>query len=225
MDVSAIRKALKLFHVDLPQIVAVSVQDHGFSPDESNRAFRFKQWAHLLDSGQDLASLLYQDPPEYLTRMRAVSASVPDAWVMDTGAAAILGALLDPWVTRRKQEGVTIVNCGNEHIVAALFKANTLWGIYEHHTGLVNPGKLQDHLDRFRREELTNQEIFDEMGHGCQVLPGAKKAGSFAHMSMTGPNRERFAGLGGHMAAPHGDMMLTGCFGLLEAVRTRIAGR
>ena len=38
-------------------------------------------------------------------------------------------------------------------------------------------------------------------------------------MGITGPNRENFADLGGHMAAPFGDMMLTGCFGLVKAVQ------
>jgi uncharacterized protein (DUF1786 family) len=102
--------------------------------------------------------------------------------------------------------------------VAALIKGSKTWGIYEHHTSLVNPGKLKDHLDRFRREELTNEEIFADMGHGCLVLPGAGSAASFTHVTVTGPNRDRFAGLGAHMAAPFGDMMLTGCFGLVEAV-------
>jgi uncharacterized protein (DUF1786 family) len=222
IDLPSIANALAAFHVALPGIVAVSVQDHGFSPHESNRAFRFKQWADLLRRGNGLETLLYKTAPQHLTRMRAVQEAVPGAWVMDTGASAILGALLDPRVAEQAEAGITVVNVGNEHTVAALVKARKIWGIYEHHTSLLEPSRLSQHLDRFRRGELTNQEIFDEMGHGCWVLPEARGASAFEHLSLTGPNRERFAGLRGHMAAPFGDMMLTGCFGLVEAVRQRL---
>jgi len=142
---------------------------------------------------------------------------------MDTGASAILGAFSDPWVRERGEEGITIINIGNEHILAALVKDRKIWGIYEHHTSLINPEKLKKHLKRFRRGELPNREIFNEMGHGCLVLPDANKTSPFMHLSITGPNRERFRSLGGYMAAPFGDMMLTGCFGLVEAVKKRIS--
>jgi uncharacterized protein (DUF1786 family) len=218
IDLHAIREALHLFGVEMPEFVAVAVQDHGYAPEKSNRAFRFEQWKELLGSGRGLETLLYPSPPDHFTRMKAVARISPGAWIMDTGPTAVLGALLDPWVAERSEEGVTVVNVGNEHTVAALIKGSKTWGIYEHHTSLVNPGKLKDHLDRFRREELTNEEIFEEMGHGCLVLPGAGSATSFRHVTVTGPNRDRFNGLGAHMAAPFGDMMLTGCFGLVEAV-------
>lgn len=221
IHLDAIRRALGLFHLALPGIVAVSVQDHGFSPKESNRAFRFRQWADLLRSENGLESLLYRTPPDHLTRMKAVSQGVPGAWLMDTSASAILGALQDPWAAGKREEGVTIVNIGNEHTVAALVRGEKVWGIYEHHTSLLDPRKLRDHLERFRKEDLTNKEIFDDIGHGCQVVPGAREASPFEPLTITGPNRERFKGLDGHMAAPFGDMMLTGCFGLVEAVKRK----
>jgi len=221
IDLETIGRALGLFNIQMPGIVAVSVQDHGFSPKESNRAFRFRQWTDLLGSGKGLEGLLYQDPPSHLTRMKAVTEAVPGAWVMDTGASAILGALLDPWVDQRKQEGVILVNIGNQHTVAALVKGSKVWGIYEHHTSILTPSKLREHLARFCRGDLTNQEVFDEMGHGCHTLPGAGDAGPFRHLSITGPNRQKFSNLEGHMAAPFGDMMLTGCFGLVEAVKRK----
>jgi uncharacterized protein (DUF1786 family) len=221
VNLDAIGKALGLFNVALPRLVAVAVQDHGFSPGESNRAFRFRQWREVLERGHDLDTLLYSLPPPHLTRMKAVSETVPGAWVMDTGAAAILGALLDPWAAARQEEGVTIVNIGNEHTVAALYKGAKAWGFYEHHTSLLNPEKLKVHLERFRLGAMTNQEVFGDQGHGCQILPGAKDQSAFEPLIVTGPNRARFRGLGGHMAAPFGDMMLTGCFGLIEALKRR----
>jgi len=221
MEISNIRKALDLFLVPMPGLVAVSVQDHGFSPHESNRAFRFRQWSDLLRGGGPLEDLLYETPPEHLTRMRAVARSVPGARLMDTGASAILGALLDPWVSERLNDGITVINAGNEHTVAALVKGERIWGVYEHHTSLLDEPKLRDHLMRFRRGDLTNREVFEEMGHGCLVLPEGPAISTFGCMSITGPNRTKFMGLGAHLAAPYGDMMLTGCFGLIEALKRR----
>ncbi len=221
LNLPAIERALQLFHEPMPETVAVAVQDHGFSPDMSNRVFRFQQWKRLLESGKPLTSLIYDKPPDYLTRMKAVTAINPGALLMDTGACAILGALLDPWAAEKSREGITLINIGNEHILVALVKNEKVWGIYEHHTSLMNPEKLGIHLQRFRMEDLTNQEILDEMGHGCHVLPGAKKESAFGAVAVTGPNREGFVSLNGHMAAPFGDMMLTGCFGLVKAVLER----
>ena len=215
---------LKKFRIDLPEFMAISVQDHGYSPKESNRAFRFRLWQSLLEGGTGgMENLLYENPPDYLSRMKAVQEIAPKAWVMDTGASAMLGALTDKWVENGSEEGVTIINAGNEHTVAALIKNEKVWGIYEHHTSLLDASKLKDHLVRFRRGELSNSEIFNEMGHGCITLPEVGKISTFPNLSLTGPNREKFKSLGGHMAAPFGDMMLTGCFGLVEAVKKKIA--
>ena len=176
-----------------------------------------------MESGSGcLENLLYEEPPDYLTRMCAVHETASGAWVMDTGACAILGSLNDRWVAQRASEGITIVNAGNEHTLAALVKDEKVWGIYEHHTSLVDSEKLGNHLSRFRQGVLSNREIFEEMGHGCFVLPGVKEVSSFPHLSLTGPNREKFRSLGGYMAAPFGDMMLTGCFGLVEAVKRKL---
>ena len=86
----------------------------------------------------------------------------------------------------------------------------------------MTPEKLTSHLERLRHEDLPNQEILDEMGHGCHIIPGAGRESTFSPVGITGPNRERFASLGGHMAAPFGDMMLTGCFGLVKAVQGKM---
>ncbi|MBW1681230.1 MAG: DUF1786 domain-containing protein [Deltaproteobacteria bacterium] len=223
MDLEAVGAVLERFGVSLPPMIAVAVQDHGFSPNASNRRFRFSLWSDLLAAGTGLEGMLYADPPPHLTRMLAVKEQVPRAWVMDTGAAAMLGALLDPWISQRLEQGVTVINIGNEHTVAALIKGSKLWGIYEHHTSLLSEEKLEDHLERFRRGRLSGEEVFQDMGHGCRVVEGTAEAGPFPHLGITGPKRGRFPGLGGHMAAPFGDMMLTGCFGLVEALQRTIS--
>ncbi|MBW2707798.1 MAG: DUF1786 domain-containing protein [Deltaproteobacteria bacterium] len=222
LNLPSIQAALQLFQEPMPGMVAVAVQDHGFSPDMSNRVFRFEQWKKLLESGENLTSLIYETPPDYLTRMKAVSDTNPGTLLMDTGASAIVGALEDVWISEKSREGVTLLNIGNEHILAALVKNEKVWAVYEHHTSLMTPEKLVLHLERLRHEDLPNQEILDEMGHGCHVIPGTARESAFSPVGITGPNREKFASLGGHMAAPFGDMMLTGCFGLVKAVQGKM---
>ena len=73
--------------------------------------------------------MVYQEPPEGMTRMRAVRETVPGAYVMDTGAAAVLGALGDPAVARTAaDEGAILVNVGNMHTFACLVKGWRLFG-------------------------------------------------------------------------------------------------
>jgi len=225
VDLKRIRTVLELFSLRLPSTLLVAVQDHGFSPGESNRAFRFRHWKEVLETEGRLEDLLYQDPPAPMTRMRAVKRQVPGAWVMDTGPSAILGALEDPQVRGWAEEGVTVLNIGNEHVLGALVKKERLWGIYEHHRGLLDGGTLRDHLERFRRGLLSHEEVFHQGGHGCYILPGARKISDFCRLSVTGPHRAGFELPGAYLAAPHGDMMLTGCFGLLVALRWQLRKR
>jgi len=215
--IDAIRRILETFHISIPETLVVAVQDHGFSPKTSNRLTRFEMWKKVLQSSDGLHRLLFSTPPSRMTRMKAIKEAAPEAWVMDTGAAAIIGALLDPWLAKKKDEGVVVVNAGNEHVLAALVKGSRVYGIYEHHTSLMTPEKLRDHLDRFRRGKLANEEVFEDMGHGCFVHPEGPKTSTFSYLGLTGPNRASYEVLGGHMAAPFGDMMLTGCFGLIDA--------
>jgi len=51
------------------------------------------------------------------------------------------------------------------------------------------------------------------------VLEGYRGLPPFRTISVTGPNRAMADGLGWYFAAPHGAMMLSGCFGLVRAVR------
>ncbi len=65
--------------------------------------------------------------------------------------------------------------------------------------------------------ELGFDDIFNDGGHGCYI----RQAVGFSNIEsviVTGPNRQIMedSALDVEFAAPHGDMMLTGCFGLVE---------
>ncbi len=216
-DAQVWRPVLAAFQVPYPSHFAVAVQDHGFAPHESNRRFRFQYWEDFLRRGGLLADLAFCDPPPQFTRMLAVQKTLPGALLMDTCAAGVRGALLDPQARDRQKEGLLVVNLGNAHTFAVLVQGERLWGIYEHHTGLLTTAKLFDHLTRFRAGELTNDEIFQDHGHGCAYAPNYPPASKFSFSVITGPQRRLAQGWPGHFAAPLGDMMLTGCFGLVAS--------
>ena len=233
LDLESLQQALELFGIDLPVTVAVAVQDHGECIGRSNRKFRFEHWERFLAREGKLEDLIYGGPdtayravPSYLTRMLSVRDTVSGAFVMDTGGAAIRGALLDPLVRERQSQGLLIVNVGNQHTLATLVRGNSILGLFEHHTGLLTPDKLQDYLRRFVRGQVSGEEVYDDQGHGCAYSPGfrADGAGSpeWSFMAITGPRRQLAQGLG-YFAAPNGDMMLSGCFGLVAAVKEALS--
>lgn len=217
VDVVAWRRALSEFEVDLPDQFAIAVQDHGFSPTASNRRHRFQHWENFLAQGGELRRLAYRQPPADLTRMAAIKEVLPEALLMDTCTAGVWGALLDNQVQHLRQEGLVVVNIGNEHTFAVLVREKTVWGVYEHHTGLLTPEKLSTHLHRFQAGQLSNTEVFDDFGHGCVIRPEYSGGRPFQAMVLTGPQRRLGSGLPAIPAAPFGDMMLTGCFGLVAA--------
>jgi uncharacterized protein (DUF1786 family) len=221
VDPQAWRDLLNHFEIPFPTAFAVAVQDHGFNPRGSNRRFRFQHWENFLSQGGRLMDLAYRTPPPYLTRMAAVAETLPGALLMDTGAAGVRGALLDPQAREHQSEGLLVVNLGNAHTFAALVQGERLWGIYEHHTGLLTPAKLFDHLARFLAGELTNAEVFADHGHGCAYAPGYPPGKPFTFTVLTGPRRHPARGWSGIFAAPLGDMMLSGCFGLTAALLER----
>ena len=54
---------------------------------------------------------------------------------------------------------------------------------------------------------------------GAALDPTYREVGPFTFVAVTGPNRRLARGLGFHEAAPYGDMMLAGAWGLVEGVR------
>ncbi len=220
LDLEGLKQALAPFEVGLPQEVAIAVQDHGDSPDMSNRLFRFKHWERFLKGGGDIRELAYSTPPSYLTRMKAAQKTSPGALVMDTCSAALWGVLADKGIKQYQEEGMVVVNIGNQHTFAVLLKGWRALGLFEHHTKMMTREKLEKYLELLRLGELTHQEIFDDGGHGSFIAekPDLKE---FSFVAVTGPRRSLAEGLGYHFAAPHGDMMLTGCFGLVDAWKNR----
>ena len=221
----AIRQALRAFDVE-PHVdaYAVAVFDHGNAPPGySDRAFRFDYLRAHLDSAHGLAGFAFwaHEIPERFTRLQAVADSVAaqdgDAplMVMDTGPAAVLGALEDPRVAQ--ENPVIVTNVGNFHTLAFHLANGEIAGVFEHHTGELTREELVAYIRKLARGEITNEEVFADMGHGALVR--FRPPREPALVAVTGPRRNKLRGtdLPIYLAVPHGDMMLAGCFGLVRA--------
>jgi uncharacterized protein (DUF1786 family) len=233
-DFPAISGALGMFGVSLAELdaAAVAVFDHGAAPpDVSDRQFRFDYLMERLKSDRGarqshplsrLAFLREEIPPE-MTRLQAAAHSTRDVdapvMVMDTAPAAVLGAALDPRVSERDR--VLIANVGNFHTLAFRMGPAGVEGVFEHHTGLLDLPGLEELLRKLALGSLQHEEVFEDHGHGALIFdPRPLPIGRGDYdVVVTGPRREmmRRSGLRPYFAAPFGDMMLTGCFGLLAA--------
>jgi len=239
---SAIIGALRAFDVD-PRVdaLAIAAFDHGAAPPGiSDRRFRFDFIEETVRKNPTPSAFAYaaEHTPADLTRLRAIatsanryielSGSAPGIplLLMDTGSAAVLGSLEDPLV--RGQRNSILCNIGNFHTLAFHLDEGRIVGIFEHHTGEIERGQLEDMLVKLARGTITNEEVFDTSGHGALILerPFDYKSHGFPFLAVTGPRREMLRGssLQPYEATPHGDMMLAGCFGLLRALAEHEVG-
>lgn len=202
---------------------ALAAFDHGAAPPGySDRRFRFDFLRDTIGRGDDLRSFAYTPDrlPASLTRLRAVAATVPPGApavvVMDTGAAAVLGALEDPRVRECRRS--LIVNVGNFHTLAFHLEDGRVRALFEHHTGLLDRARLDHYLRGLADGSLDNETIFADSGHGAMQIGPPR--GEPDLVAVTGPRRRLLAGseAAPYLAVPHGDMMLCGCFGLLRGL-------
>ncbi len=222
IDLLALGAALRLFDIDLPDDIAVAVQDHGFSPNRSNRLVRFEHLASAIGSGGSLQAFAYREPPAAMSRMKAVRDVLADAGhrplLMDTGPAAIFGAAQDLWDRRP----ALIVNFGNGHTVAAVLDEGHITSLFEHHTADLSPETLRGYVKKLCNGTLKSEEIFQDGGHGACIESVPEEIGEIL---VTGPQRQPFLASGAlpgaRAAAPAGDMMIAGCIGLLSAWKAR----
>ncbi len=231
--------------------LALGCLDHGAAPPGySDRLFRFDHLRRVVAARNDLRAFAFlpHEIPDYLSRARAmVAAADPDVATvfLDTGPAAALGALQDPTVGRRNEQ--LVLNLGNMHALAFHLQGPRIISLYEHHTGELSAAQLEDFSRRLIDSTLRHAEVFDTKGHGVYYAdsnchserPRATRASRTAPLSeesrrpvtarplplvaVTGPQRGKLRGsaLDPYFAVPHGDMMVSGCFGLLWAFAER----
>ena len=239
-DFQRIAAAFDGFGVSLAGLdaVAVAVFEHGAAPPGvSDRQFRFDYLDQRIREKNSLSAFAYRasEIPPFLTRLRSVAASAPSLdcplVVMDTAPAAVLGATFDPVVATPGCK--LIANVGNFHTLAFRLaedngqRGRGIEGVFEHHTGEIDLPKLEALLRALADGSLKHEDVFNDMGHGALVYsqqPLELGRDEF-DVVVTGPRRSMFrsttephtAHLRSYFAVPFGDMMISGCFGLLAA--------
>lgn len=232
-DAGALKTTFIAFGID-PSVdaVAVAAFDHGAAPPGySDRRFRFDYIEKAVRQWPDPLAFAYRasELPDDLTRLAAVAADAAEynehaasspVFVMDTGAAAVAGALEDVGVRRHRD--CLVANIGNFHTLAFHLRDGRILSLFEHHTGLLDQPKLEAYLMSLASGTLENEQIFADSGHGalCLESPARDLTSEMPFLAVTGPRRGLLRGsrLHPYEAVPHGDMMLAGCFGLLRAV-------
>ena len=229
LDLDAVRAAFAAFDVDTRfDGLALGCLDHGAAPPGySDRLFRFDHLRRVVEERNDLRAFAFlpDELPDYLTRARTLLACAgTDSPVvfLDTGPAAALGALQDPQVACSEEQ--LVLNLGNMHALAFHLRGTRIISLYEHHTGEVTREQIEDFTERLMAGTLAHEEVFRTKGHGVYYAREGQGAGSKEQegqppIAVTGPQRAKLRGsrLDPYFAVPHGDMMVSGCFGLLWA--------
>ena len=236
LDLEAIRAALAAF--DVPAAfdgLALGCLDHGASPpDYSDRLFRFDHLKRVVEKRNDLLAFAYlhEELPDYLTRARTVietarrqDSEAPIVF-LDTGPAAALGGLQDVRVAAQDEQ--LVLNLGNMHALAFHLRGTQIISLYEHHTGEVSREQIEDFTSRLLDGTLPHEDVFNSKGHG--VFYAERNGGNGRTrplVAVTGPQRGKLRGssLDPYFATPHGDMMISGCFGLVLAFGEKHAER
>jgi uncharacterized protein (DUF1786 family) len=206
--------------------IALCAQDHGAAPaGTSHLDFRHGLFKERLDKQPYPHTLLYTPErlPEEFNRLKSIAlaaAGLPtrSVYVMDSGMAAILGASMDPSV--RDQALVMVLDIATSHTVGATLQDGELLASFEYHTHDITLERLEQLLRDCADGRLEHARILAEGGHGAYTrkAPGYDKIDTIV---ATGPKRRLLARsrLPITWGAPWGDNMMTGCVGLLEAVR------
>ena len=216
--------------------VAIAVFDHGDAPpDISDRQFRFDYLDERIKLRNDLRTFAFtpEEIPRSMTRLQAAADSFINidlpVIVMDTAPAAVLGATFDQNVKERTN--ILITNIGNFHTLAFRLNDGKIEGVFEHHTGLLKLEDLETLLIHLTDSTLTHEDVFNHHGHGALIYepkPYPLNKEGF-NLVVTGPRRNMIAKsrvsdprLRPYYAVPYGDMMISGCFGLLAAAADKL---
>jgi uncharacterized protein (DUF1786 family) len=210
------------------EAIAVCAQDHGAAPPGvSHLEFRHQLFKARLDRHPYPHTLLFsrEDLPAEFNRLGSIAraaAQLPtrNVYVMDSGMAAILGASLDPAV--KDLATFMVLDIATSHTVAAVVTGSELQGSLEYHTHDITLERLEQLLLDLPEGRVAHDRILAEGGHGA-YLRTVVGYDAVQAIVATGPKRRLLApsGLPITWGAPWGDNMMTGCTGLIEALRRR----
>ncbi|MEG3223948.1 MAG: hypothetical protein BME94_00090 [Methanobacteriales archaeon Met13] len=222
IDLDILTECLLPFDVELEfNQVGIAVQDHGYSKGTGDRNFRFQKIREKLNSPLPPEEFAFQgDVPQYFTRMQGVLRTLKgyNPVLMDSKFAALAGCTCDPEVAG--METFVALDIGNGHTLAAAFKEGMICGVFEHHTKMLTPQKIEDLVEKLISGKITHQEVHQDKGHGAWVVEPIE---TFESLVATGPQRKLLqkTPFKVHKAAPVGDVMMAGPAGLIKSVLSK----
>jgi uncharacterized protein (DUF1786 family) len=222
IDLSALNVALSCFDVEMDfDHIGVAVQDHGYQHGVGDRNFRFQKIREKLDVPRSPYEFSYRKKvPEYFTRMLGVQNTLKDynPTLMDSKFASLTGTTCDPFVD--DLESFVALDVGNGHTLAASFREGKIHGVFEHHTRMLTPKRIEKLVNRLANGSITHEEVHEDGGHGAWM---AEPIGSFQCLVAAGPQRNILykTSFKVHDAAPGGDVMMSGTVGLIKTIISR----
>jgi len=218
IDMDVFRNALEDLNYIFPRdpAVAVAVQDHGVAPKgTSDRVFRFGQIGDKIRKGATFKDFIFTKKTPLYSRVSAVIRSLndegfKDVLVMDTKIAGIFGGLYGEPLP------AIAIDVGNGHTTAAsVAEDGTIVGVFETHTSDLTPQKMALYIKKLANGTITNEEIFDEGGHGAYV----KESIGPKTIAATGPRRDMALRmkLKVKLATPLDDVYMVGPVGMVRA--------
>jgi uncharacterized protein (DUF1786 family) len=222
IDMAAFKAAFEGLHCHFPEkpIVAVAVQDHGVAPKGmSDRQFRFGQFGKKIKKGATFKDFIFTKKTPLYSRVSDVIQSLrdegyDDVLVMDTKMAGIFGGLYEEPLP------AVAIDVGNGHTTAAsVAEDGTIAGVFETHTADLTPKKMALYIRKLGDGTLTNEEIFDEGGHGAYV----KETIVPELVIATGPRRDMALKMKTDLrvkpASPFDDVYMVGPVGMARAYK------
>ena len=219
IDLEKLESFIKEYDLDFNyDMIAIAVQDHGYSKDMGDRDFRFEKIREKLKSEISPHDFAFKEnAPEYYTRMQAVIKTLEKnekaLLVMDTKFASIAGMCYDE--VAKKLNSFIVIDIGNGHTTAAAIENGKIQSVFEHHTSSLTGESLERYIKRLAKGVITNKEVYDDHGHGAHVVNPISK---IEKVIVSGPKRELIekTNLNWHYATPAGDVMMTGTVGLIK---------
>lgn len=205
--------------------IAIAIQDHGYNEKMGDRDFRFEKIREKISHPISPMEFGFkEDLPEYYTRMQAVRRTLKNEGIetlpliMDTKFASIAGMCFDD--VAKKLNSFIVIDIGNGHTTAASIENRKIQGVFEHHTSNLTGESLERYIKRLASGEITNEEVYNDNGHGAHVL---NPISEIEKVIVSGPKRELIekTNLDWHHAAPGGDVMMTGTVGLIKTILER----
>jgi len=218
VDIDELSSTIAKYDMDFSfDYVAVAVQDHGFNSKMGDRDFRFEKIREKLQVPLKVEDFGFINVPDYFTRMKAVERSLNglNPIIMDSKFAAVCGTCQDKNVA--KLNSYVVMDIGNGHTMAVSIENGFIQGVFEHHTSMLNPQKIETFVDKLVKAKLTHSEIHDDHGHGAHII---NPISNLEKVVVTGPKRSIIekTNLNYYNASPGGDVMMSGPIGLIKTV-------